>query len=129
MSDDFQDIIERISQRYDGIAADNTDKRFSWALNVSWDEISLDNPLVQKAVTSAKFKQYFNKWYANWPQKTIDGKVECFEAALISFIGYLFKSAIEKLSNGEVEVKDFTCNADDGDLTFDYISCLMEQED
>jgi hypothetical protein len=128
MSDDFNDVIERINTQYDGLAADNSQRGFRWSLGLSWDEISIENPLVQKAINSSRFKEYFKKWYSNWNDKSIDGKVECFEAALISFIGCLFKHLIGKLSNGEIEVIDFTCEEDDEGEKFDYIKCKFDEE-
>ena len=125
MSDYFDDVIEMLHEKYDGLAADNTKTKFNWSLGVTWDEISLDNPLVEKAIRSRIFREYFDKWYMNWQDKSVDGKVECFEAALISFIGYTCKLVLDKLSDGAIEVKDFTSEADD-DNRFDYIKCDLD---
>jgi len=129
MSDYFDDVIELLHEKYDSLAADNTRTKFTWSLKVTWEEISLDNPLVEKAIKSRRFREYFDKWYLNWHDKSVDGKVECFEAALISFIGYLCKHVLGKLADGEIEVKDFTSDEDDADNRFDYIKCDLDSVD
>jgi len=128
MSDYFDDVIELLNKKYDSLAADNTKTKFTWSLKVSWDEISLDNPLVEKAIKSKKFREYFDKWYLNWHDKSVDGKVECFEAALISFVGYLLKHVLKKLSDDEIEVKGFISDADGSVNKFDYIDCDLDAE-
>lgn len=129
MSDYFDDVIESLHEKYDGVAADNTRTKFTWSLRVTWNEISLDNPLVEKAIRSRIFREYFDKWYMNWQDKSVEGKVECFEAALISYIGYTSKLVLDKLSDGQIVVKDFTSDADDSDNRFDYIKCDLNSED
>ncbi len=128
MASEFSDIIAQINKNYGGIAADNSKTKFTWALNVTWDKIPLDNPMVQKAIKTDKFKKYFIKWYSNWHNKTTEGKVECFEAALVSFIGFFFKTAINKHSDGKVDVLAFICNTDNEDEKFDYIECPLDNE-
>ena len=87
----FDDVIQRIHEQRDGCAADNSEAGLTGSLRVSWGSLSIDNPLVQRALGSSKFKEYFDKWYVHWTDKSLDGKVQCFEAALVSYIGYLFK--------------------------------------
>ena len=128
MSDYFDDVIELLHEKYDSLAADNTRTKFTWSLKVTREQISLDNPLVEKAIGLKKFREYFDKWYLNWHDKSVDGKVECFEAAFISFVGYLCKRVLGKLSDGEIEVKDFTSDDDDADNRFDYIKCDLHSE-
>ena len=128
MSDYFDDVIELLHEKYDSLAADNTRTNFTWSLKVTWGEISLDNPLVEKAIRSRRFRAYFDKWYLNWNDQSMEGKVECFEAALISFVGLLCKHVLGKLSDGEIEVKDFTSDEDDADNRFDYIKCDLDSE-
>jgi len=129
MSDYFDDVIETLHEKYDGLAADNTRTKFTWSLRVSWGEISLDNPFVEKAIRSRIFREYFDKWYMNWQDKSVDGKVECFEASLISFTGYICKLVLGKLSDGSIDVQDFTSDADDDDNRFDYIKCDLDSDD
>ena len=128
MSDYFDDVIKMLHEKYDGLAVDNTRSKFTWSLRVTWGDISLDNPLVEKAMRSRIFRAYFDKWYMNWQDKSVDGKVECFEAALISFIGYISKLVLDKFSDGAIEVKDFSSDADDDDNMFDYIKCDLDKD-
>ncbi|MCP4716423.1 MAG: hypothetical protein GY868_14985 [Deltaproteobacteria bacterium] len=123
METDLATLLDHIKNNCNATAADNTEARLSWSLQLSWDTISSDNPLIEKAVKSKKFQDYFDSWYAQWPDKNLDGQVACFEAALISFIGYICKYFIEKLSNNEVRATGFTCNENDEKELFDYIMC------
>jgi hypothetical protein len=126
MSDYFNDVIEKINKEYDGIAADNSKTGFSWSFNVSWDKIPMENRLVQAAIHSKTFQQYFDRWYSHWPEKGIDEKVKCFEAALISFVGHLFKYFIEQFSMGTIRAIDFTCDEDE---KFDYLKCKFDKKE